>query len=167
MPDGADSSVAAGVVEGIAQDIRSTAPIVDLIASLLVEVCRPGEAVACTLLPPDARFAVRLPREAGTKVLLSPGALERALVDPTARAGVRDLLERSVQILARRRPATEAPLASCVAAPADRFLSGARCARCEGPIRTEDSVMVDEASRWHLACPPAWSFDRRRERTRP
>jgi hypothetical protein len=157
----------AGVMDGIEPDLGSTAPIVDLIASLLVEVCRPGEAVACTLLPSDARFAVRLPREAGKRVLLPPGALQRALVDPAARAKVRDLLEASIQILAGRRPAIDAPLAPCVAAPTDRLLPDARCARCEGPFLAEEPVMVDEASRWHLACPPAWSLDRRRERTRP
>src|SRR5262245_65797269 len=76
----------------VAPEIRPPTSILSLIAALLVEVCEPGEAVACTLIPSDDRYAVRLPRVAGKKVLLPRGALERALTDPMARVRVRDLL---------------------------------------------------------------------------
>jgi hypothetical protein len=151
-----DEGVVARACPGDADAAGAASPLVPLIGSLLLEVCQPGQAVACTLLPSDARYAVRLPRQADKAVLLPREALERALVDPVARARARDLLRTAVDALGSRSAALGASLSAYCAALDVRSLPGPRCARCEGPLLPEDPIVVEEASRWHLTCPPAW-----------
>jgi hypothetical protein len=130
-----------------------------LVVSLLEELRVPSEAVECTLLPAVDQYAIRLPasRAMGGAVLLPRRALEQALVDPTARARVRNLLQTWVETTGARRAAGEAGLlASYFSALDVGSRPGPRCVRCGGPLLAEDAVAVYEASRWHLVCPPAW-----------
>jgi hypothetical protein len=135
-----------------------TAPLLFLVASLLSELQKPANILACTLLPPEGQYAIRLqaPHDPVRAVLLPRRPLERALTDLVARGRVRNLLSSAMEAL-RGRPAVKAPhLAPYFAALDVRSTPGPHCAYCEGPLLPEDPVVIRETSRWHLACPPAW-----------
>jgi hypothetical protein len=143
---------------GLAPPPPDTAPLLFLVASLLSELQGPANILECTLLPPEDRYAIRLhaPRESSKAVLLPRRPLERALVDPAARARVRNLLGSAMEALRGRPTAKQPQLAPYFAALEVRSSPGPHCAYCEGPLLPEDPVIVRESSRWHLACPPAW-----------
>lgn len=135
-----------------------TAPLLFLVVSLLSELQEPSNILECTLLPPEDGYAIRLhaPRDTSKAVLLPRRPLERALVDPSARAWVRNLLSSAMDAL-RGRPAVKPfHLAPYFAALDVRSTPGPHCAYCEGPLLPEEPVIIREGSRWHLACPPAW-----------
>ena len=134
-------------------------PILHLILGLLAELRAPTETVEYSLLPSVDQYAIRLPsaRGRGEAVLLPRRALEHALVDGAARRRVRSLLRAWVESpVARRALNGAAPLSAYLAALDVRTLPGPRCARCQGPLLTEDPAVVHEGSHWHLICPPAW-----------
>jgi hypothetical protein len=134
-------------------------PIMPLVLSLLGELRAPSDAVECTFLASADQYAIRLPsvRKRSEALLLPRRALERALDDVAARRLVRNLLRAWIETPGPRRAAGECALQhSYLSALGVRSLPGPRCARCEGPLLAEDAVVVWEASRWHVVCPPAW-----------
>jgi hypothetical protein len=134
-------------------------PILHLILALLAELGAPSETVEYALLPSVDQYAIRLPSARGRDeaVLLPCRALERALVDGAARRRVRSLLRVWVESpVTRRALNAAAPLSAYFAALDVRSLPGPRCGHCQGPLLAEDPAVVNEASRSHLTCPPAW-----------
>jgi hypothetical protein len=134
-------------------------PIMPLVLSLLEELRAPSDAVECAFLATGDQYAIRLPSSrASNEVLLLPRrALERALTDPGVRRQVRNLLRAWIEAPAPKRAAGDGVLqASYFSALEVRSLLGPHCARCEGPLLAEDAIVVWDASRRHLACPPAW-----------
>lgn len=133
--------------------------ILHLILALLAELGAPSDAVEYTLLPLVDQYAIRLPsaRGRGEAILLPRRALERALVDRAARGRVCSLLRVWIESpIARRALSGVAPLDAYFVALDVGSLPGPRCACCQGPLLAEDPVVVREASRSHLICPPAW-----------
>jgi hypothetical protein len=165
MSQGATPAVAADRVVERDADLAAPAvrfllpPIMPLVLSLLEELRAPSDAVECTLLPSDDQYAIRLPssRPRSEVLLLPRRALERARMDLGARRQVRNLLRAWIEAPGSKRAAEECALqGSYFSALEVRSLLGPRCARCEGPLLAEDAIVVSEASRRHLACPPAW-----------
>lgn len=143
----------------VAPDPLPEPPILHLILGLLAELRASTETVEYSLLPSVDQYAIRLPsaRGRGEAVLLPRRALEHALVDGAARRRVRSLLRAWVESpVARRASSGAAPLSAYLAALDVGALPGPRCARCQGPLLTEDPAVVHEGSHWHLICPPAW-----------
>lgn len=130
-----------------------------LVVTLLRELRAPVDILECTPLPAAHRYAIRLhaPRETSPAVLLPRRPLERALGEPVARTRVRNLLRSTLEAF-RGRPAAvkDSQLTAYFTALDVRSLPGPRCAYCEGPLLEEDTVVIRDASSWHLACPPAW-----------
>jgi hypothetical protein len=137
---------------------RSLASILPLLLALLAELDAPSDAIECAWLPADDQYCIRLPasRLSGEAILLPRRALEQALADGTARTRVRNLLRAWVEA-PRPRRASEAALQTSYFSALDvRSLPGPRCVRCDGPLLAEDPTVLQEGSRSHLACPPAW-----------
>ena len=83
-----------------------------VLVSLLDELRVDAAVLECSLLPSGDQYEIVLhaPQEGGQAVLVPRLVLERALVDPLARARMRDLLRGTTHALAkpagkRRRPA--------------------------------------------------------------
>jgi hypothetical protein len=156
--------VVAAVVERDAAPARRETrflfpPIMPLVLSLLEELRASTDAVECAFLASGDQYAIRLPssRARNEALLLPRRALERALTDLGTRRQVRNLLRAWIEAPAPKRAAGEGALqASYFSALEVRSLRGPRCARCEGPLLAEDAIVVWDASRRHLACPPAW-----------
>lgn len=131
--------------------------LVDLspvLVSLLSELQVEAAVLECSLLPSSDQYGivVQAQQEGGQAVVVPRLVLERALIDPVARARVRDLLLTAVGTL--RGPGTngDARLTAYFPALNVRSLPGPRCGRCEGPILADDTVLLREGRRWHLAC---------------
>ena len=165
MTQGASAAMVAKAV--VERDTAPTAPevrflfppIMPLVLSLLEELRAPSDAVECAFLASGDQYAIRLPssRTKSEALLLPRRALERALTDLGARRQVRNLLRAWIEAPVPKRAAGEGALqASYFSALEVRSLLGPRCGRCEGPLLAEDAIVVSEASRRHLACPPAW-----------
>jgi hypothetical protein len=134
------------------------ASLLFLVVTILRELHAPVDILECTLLPITHRYAIRLhgPREASPAVLLPRRPLERALVDPVARARVRNLLRSTLEAFRGRPVPKDGHLTAYFTALEVRSHPGPRCAYCEGPLLEEDTVVIRDAFNWHLACPPAW-----------
>jgi hypothetical protein len=134
------------------------APLLFLVVSLLRELQGHVDILECTLLPPGGPYAIRVhaPRDMDQAVLLPRAPLERALSDSTARIRARNLLQSALEAFRGRPVARSAHLGAYFAALDVRSLPGPRCVYCEGPLLPDDSVVIREGSRWHVACPPAW-----------
>jgi hypothetical protein len=133
-------------------------PVLALVRALLAEFHPSPEVLECSLVPSDDQYAIllQIPGEVGKGVLLPRRMLERALNDMAARVRVRTILRAAVEVLRSQRAITEARLTAYFTALDVRALPGPRCARCEGPLLADDTLVVHQASRRHLACPPAW-----------
>lgn len=130
-----------------------------LVVSLLIELCLEAQVLECVLLPSDDRHAVRLhtPGFADRAVLLPRRALERALVDPVALQAVRTLVRSAAELLRRPRAPSDVRdtwYDASLGAPAG--WAGPRCARCQGPLLADESLVVEGESRKHVSCPPVW-----------
>ena len=156
--DAADEQRGIERKDGHVPDTPDPPPILSLIVSLLDQLRVEAETLECVLLPSDDEYAalLRIPREASKRVLLPRRALERAIVDPVARRRVRNLLRAAVEVLRSRRAIGEAGLTPYFTALKTQALPGPHCVLCQGPLLSEDPVVVHGISRWHLACPPAW-----------
>lgn len=153
------SGSGAGAADSPGPAHRDPAPLLFLVVSLLRELRGQADILECTLLAPEDRYAISLhaPRDMSTSVLLPRRPLERALGDPVARIRVRNLVRSALEALLRGRLVDKAThLGVYFTALGVQSMPGPRCGYCEGPLLTEDPIVVRERARWHLACPPAW-----------
>jgi hypothetical protein len=126
-----------------------------VLLSLLAEL--QVEALEYSLLPSGDKYGIvmQVSQAGGQAVLVPRLVLERALIDPVARDRLRELLRGAVEALGSRGANGDARLIAYFPALNVRSLPGPRCGRCEGPILADDTVLIREGRRWHLACPPA------------
>jgi hypothetical protein len=84
--------------------LSAQAKILSLVLFILLELHGETEALECTPLPLDERYAVRLESrgEIGMAILLPRHLLERALFENAAWRTARDLIRGAVQVLDRR-----------------------------------------------------------------
>src|SRR5262245_22300406 len=127
--------------------------ILSLVLSVLVELHPETQILECTPIPGD-RYAIRLeiPREVGKAVLIPRRLLERALVDPSARRTVRNVVRTAARLLRSQRAISDSRASR--ATERLRTWTGPRCAACDGSLFAEDPVMLELDVRKHLACPP-------------